>query len=114
MPLKYEGRCPNCLDSGIARGCDNATDIVIHVFCDCYKGKEILASVQEHRTKCPLCGDKGEIEIGGRSPERIQCPHVNPDTYTLLPPTLLPSTQLPDEPISSPDGPISYPYGYNP
>lgn len=88
--LKYQGRCPRCLDTGMCLGY-NKTMVVIMVFCGCGRGQKLRLKSQRNPLICPLCHGRGEIEIG---PEKIQCPHVSKRTYALLPPAQLPKPDV--------------------
>lgn len=88
--LDYQGRCHRCLDTGICPGYNKRNMVVTMTFCDCEKGRELRLAAQKNPRNCPFCRPgKGEVKIGGKSPHYLQCPHVNPDLYIILPPAQL-------------------------
>ncbi len=92
--LDYQGRCHRCLDTGICLGYNRKNMIVTMTFCDCDAGKKLFLAAQENPRNCPFCRPgKGEVQIGGKSPHYLQCPHIDPGVYTLLPPAQLPTPE---------------------
>ena len=100
--LDYQGRCHRCLDTGICPGYNKRNMIVTMTFCDCEKGQELRLAAQKNPSSCQLCHGKGEITIGKKSGEHLQCPHVKP-LYVLLPPAQLPQKPDTDQPQGSQD-----------
>ena len=83
--VDYQGQCPKCLNHGMRPGVHKKTRIATMIFCDCELGKNMLHAAQQNPRNCPFCRPgKGEVQIGGKSPHSLQCPHVRPDDYEPL------------------------------